>query len=101
VSDAPLAESERRVVLFALMAVFLLGALDNTVVATAMPRIIEQLHGFRLYAWVTTAYLLTSTVMVPVYGSLSDLYGRKPILLTGVAARESGRLDRNRLDQVR
>lgn len=74
-SVAPLTKSERRAILFALMAVFLLGALDNTVVATAMPRIIERLQGFRLYAWVTTAYLLTSTVMVPVYGSLSASTG--------------------------
>jgi EmrB/QacA subfamily drug resistance transporter len=49
-----------------------------------MPRIIEQLHGLEMYAWVTTAYLLTSTVSVPIYGKLSDLYGRKPILVIGV-----------------
>src|SRR5271154_1546935 len=66
------------------MIVFLLSALDQTIVSTAMPVIISQLHGLELYAWVTTAYLLTSTVMVPIWGKLSDLFGRKPILLAGV-----------------
>src|SRR6185436_11026507 len=49
-----------------------------------MPRIIEQLQGLSMYAWVTTAYMLTSTVSVPLYGKLSDQYGRKPILIIGV-----------------
>jgi EmrB/QacA subfamily drug resistance transporter len=76
--------TERRITLAGLMIVFLLSALDQTIVSTAMPRIATQLHGLSLYAWVTTAYLLSSTVMVPIYGKLSDLYGRKPVLLTGV-----------------
>jgi EmrB/QacA subfamily drug resistance transporter len=76
---------QKRITLTALMVVFLLGALDQTIVATALPRIIEQLHGFELYAWVGTAYMLTSTVMVPIYGKLGDLYGRKGILIFGVA----------------
>ncbi len=76
---------ERRITLIGLMIVFLLSALDQTIVSTAMPRIVSQLHGLNLYSWVTTAYLLSSTVMVPIYGKLSDLYGRKSILLTGVA----------------
>ncbi|HEX4198880.1 MAG TPA: MDR family MFS transporter [Caulobacteraceae bacterium] len=75
---------ERRLTLTALMIVFLLGALDQTIVATAMPRIVAQLKGLNLYAWVTTAYLLTSTVMVPIWGKLSDLHGRKPVLLSGI-----------------
>jgi len=66
------------------MIVFLLSALDQTIVSTAMPVIISQLHGLELYAWVTTAYLLSSTVMVPIWGKLGDLYGRKPILLAGI-----------------
>ena len=49
-----------------------------------MPKIVSQLSGLELYSWVTTAYLLSSTVMVPIYGKLSDIYGRKPILLTGM-----------------
>ena len=75
---------ERRLTLTALMIVFLLGALDQTIVSTAMPRIVAQLHGLNLYAWVTTSYLLTSTVMVPIWGKLSDLHGRKPVLLSGI-----------------
>lgn len=76
---------EKRVTLIALMIVFLLSALDQTIVATAMPRIVAQLSGLDLYPWVTTAYLLASTVMVPIYGKLSDIYGRKPILVVGIA----------------
>lgn len=66
------------------MIVFLLSALDQTIVSTAMPVIISELHGLALYSWVTTSYLLASTVMVPIWGKLGDLYGRKPILLWGI-----------------
>src|SRR3981081_54216 len=59
----------------------LLAALDQTIVGTAMPRIVSELHGFEHYAWVTTAYLLTSTAVVPISGKLSDMYGRKIFLL--------------------
>ncbi|WP_288479748.1 MDR family MFS transporter [uncultured Deinococcus sp.] len=75
---------EKTITLVGLMVVFLLSALDQTIVSTAMPRIIEQLQGLEYYTWVTTAYLLASTVMVPIYGKLSDLYGRKPILVLGI-----------------
>ncbi len=68
----------------AVLLVMLLASLDQTIVGTAMPRIITDLHGFDRYTWVTTAYLLTSTVMVPIYGKLSDLFGRKSIFLIGV-----------------
>ena len=77
-------EQEKRITLIGLLVVFLLAALSQNIVSTAMPRIVESLHGFNLYAWVTTAYLLASTVMVPIYGKLSDLYGRKPILIFGI-----------------
>lgn len=76
--------AEKRLILTALAVVLLLSALDQTIVSTAMPRIIEQLQGLSMYAWATTAYMLTSTVAVPIYGKLSDLYGRKPILILGV-----------------
>lgn len=76
---------QRNVILGALLVVMLLTALDQTIVSTAMPKIIAQLDGLSLYTWVTTAYLLTSTVMVPIYGKLSDMFGRKPILLIGVS----------------
>ncbi|MEZ4630052.1 MAG: MDR family MFS transporter [Deinococcales bacterium] len=76
---------ERNITLAAVMVVFLLGALDNTIVSTAMPRIIAQLNGLSLYTWVTTAYMLASTVMVPIYGKLSDIFGRKIILMIGIS----------------
>lgn len=82
--DPQITPAERRLTLAALAVVVLLSALDQTIVATAMPRIIEELQGLSMYAWVTTAYLLTSTVSVPLYGKLSDQYGRKPILIIGV-----------------
>jgi len=66
------------------LIVMLLASLDQTIVSTAMPRVIADLQGFDRYTWVSTAYLLTSTVMVPIYGKLSDLFGRKPIFLFGV-----------------
>ena len=77
--------SEKRVTLAAVMIVFLLSALDQTIVSTAMPKIVAQLQGLDLYSWVTTAYLLSSTVMVPIWGKLSDIYGRKPTLVAGIA----------------
>ena len=75
---------ERRITIIALLIVFLLSALDQTIVSTAMPRIVSELQGLNLYAWVTSAYLLSSTVMVPIYGKLNDIHGRKPVLVSGV-----------------
>lgn len=72
---------------FALAAVILVmffSALDQTVVATAMPVIIGDLQGFSLYAWVFTAYMMASAVTVPIYGKLSDIYGRKPFYILGL-----------------
>jgi EmrB/QacA subfamily drug resistance transporter len=66
-----------------LMALFV-AAIDQTVVNTALPRIIGELGGLSLFSWVITAYLLTSTVTVPLAGKLSDLYGRKRFLMAGV-----------------
>ena len=62
----------------------LLASVDGTVVGTAMPRIIAELQGLQYYAWVTTAYLVASTVMVPIAGKLGDLFGRKPFVLIGM-----------------
>src|SRR3954469_5351370 len=84
-STAQFSDAEKRVTIWGMAIVFLLSALDQTVVSTAMPRIIAELNGLTLYAWVTTAYLLTSTVMVPIWGKLGDIYGRKPVLLAGIA----------------
>jgi EmrB/QacA subfamily drug resistance transporter len=64
-----------------LQVTLLLAALDQTIVSTAMPQIIAQLHGFERYAWVTTVYMLTSTTAAPIVGKLSDMYGRKFFLL--------------------
>jgi EmrB/QacA subfamily drug resistance transporter len=72
------------------MSAMLLAALDQTIVGTAMPRIVGELQGFEHYAWVTTAYMLTSTAGVPIFGKLSDLYGRKLFLLGGVAVFVAG-----------
>ncbi len=77
-------KAEKRLSLMAVMIVLFLSALDQTIVATAMPRIIAELRGLERIAWVTTAYLLTSTVTVPIYGKLGDLYGRRPVLVFGV-----------------
>ncbi len=79
-----ISDRDKRITLIALLVVFLLAALDQTIISTAMPKIIEDLNGLELYAWVTTAYMLTSTVLVPIYGKLGDLYGRKNILVIGI-----------------
>jgi EmrB/QacA subfamily drug resistance transporter len=78
--------SRRRtiIVVAGTMLALLLAALDQTIVGTAMPRIVAELNGLANYAWVITAYLVASTVMVPVAGKLGDLFGRKPFLLTGM-----------------
>ena len=68
-----------------LVLVLLLVAMDQTIVATALPRIAADLHGFSLYSWVTTAYLLTATAAIPLAGKLGDLYGRKWVTVIGVA----------------
>ncbi|MDO8910003.1 MAG: MDR family MFS transporter [Pseudohongiella sp.] len=81
----PVSDKDRRVTLIALLIVFLLAALDMTILSTAMPRIVAELNGLELYAWVTTAYMLASTVLVPIYGKLGDLYGRKLILVIGIS----------------
>ena len=81
---------EKRLTFIALMIVFLLSALDQTIVSTAMPRIVADLNGLEIYAWVTTTYLLTSTVMVPIWGKLGDMHGRKRILIIGIIIFVSG-----------
>ncbi len=70
-------------VLAALMLTLLLEALDQTVVSTALPRIIGALQGFDRYTWAVTSYTLASTTMIPIVGKLSDQFGRKWFLITG------------------
>jgi EmrB/QacA subfamily drug resistance transporter len=84
VPNIQLSGRQREVVLFAVLLGLFLGALDQTVVGTALPRIVTDLHGNGLYTWVVTAYLLTSTITVPIYGKLSDVYGRKIMLIVGI-----------------
>ncbi len=71
-------------VLGAILLALLLGALDQTIVGTALPRIVTDLQGNDLYTWVVAIYLLTSTITVPFYGKLSDYFGRKPLLVIGI-----------------
>lgn len=81
------AQTERSrlaLILPGLLLGMLLAALDQTIVGTAMPRVIAELQGLEHYAWVFTAYMLTSTVTVPLYGKLSDLYGRRTFFLFGM-----------------
>jgi len=78
-------KTNRPLTVVALVLSLAMGALEATVVSTAMPTVIGDLGGIEHYSWVFTAYLLASTVTVPLYGKLADLYGRKPILLFGIA----------------
>jgi EmrB/QacA subfamily drug resistance transporter len=78
---APLADRDRSLVLAGILLALFLAALDQTIVATALPRIVEDLAGVNRYAWVATAYLLASTALVPLYGKLADTYPRKHVQL--------------------
>ena len=73
------------ITLVGMMLAMFLGSLDQTIVGTAMPRIVADLGGFTHYTWVTTAYLITSTVTVPIVGKLTDMYGRKWFYTGGLA----------------
>src|SRR5690242_17991861 len=79
--------SQRQVLIAfgAIMLATLLSALDQTIVATALPKIVGDLQGFSDLSWVVTAYLLTSTVTVPLYGKLSDLYGRRRLFVVAIS----------------
>ena len=82
----------RRAVTAALVLVTALASFETTVVSTAMPTIIGDLGGLPLYAWVFAVYLLTSTVAMPVYGRLADIYGRRRLILTAIAVFLTGAL---------
>jgi EmrB/QacA subfamily drug resistance transporter len=77
--------SERGPVLGAVMLSTALIALDSTIIATAVPAVVDDLGGFSQFPWLFSVYLLTQAVTVPVYGKLADVYGRKPVLLFGMA----------------
>ncbi|MCS6562888.1 MULTISPECIES: MDR family MFS transporter [Curtobacterium] len=71
-------------VIYGLMAGMFLGALDQTIVGTAIRTIGDDLHGLDQQAWVTTGYLIASTVTTPIYGKLSDIFGRRPLFITAI-----------------
>jgi MFS family permease len=66
------------------LVTLLLAALDQTIVATALPNVVSDLGGLGSYSWVFTAYKLASTVTVPIYGKLGDIHGRRPLLLIAI-----------------
>ena len=84
-STPALTHKQIRLILFGLMAGMLLAALDQTIVSTSIRVIADDLHGLSAQAWVTTAYLITSTVTTPLYGKLSDIYGRRPMFLIAIS----------------
>ncbi|EWC59523.1 multidrug transporter, MFS superfamily [Actinokineospora spheciospongiae] len=88
VSDAApgqLGHRQIMTVLSGLLLGMLLAALDQTIMSSAMKTIADQLHGQTIQAWATTAYLITATISTPLYGKLSDIYGRKPMYLTAIS----------------
>jgi EmrB/QacA subfamily drug resistance transporter len=84
--DAPVHVDQRArmEILGAILLTIFLSALDQTIVGTALPRIVTDLRGNELYTWVVTIYLLTATVTGPIYGKLSDQFGRRPVMMVGV-----------------
>ena len=85
--DAPLhVEARARTeILVAILLAMFLAALDQTIVGTALPTIVSKLNGNNYYTWVVTIYLLTATISGPIYGKLSDLFGRRPMVMIGVS----------------
>src|SRR2546427_2225262 len=83
---------DRRFVTAALMLVMVLASMESTVTSTAMPTIIGDLHGLEHYSWVASIFLLTSTIAMPLYGRLSDVLGRKRVLLSAIAIFSVGSL---------
>jgi EmrB/QacA subfamily drug resistance transporter len=85
--DAPIHVDPRArtEILIAILLAMFLSALDQTIVGTALPTIVTQLRGNDYYTWVVTIYLLTATISGPIYGKLSDLFGRRPMVMIGVS----------------
>jgi multidrug resistance protein len=84
-TDGPRQTRRRGAVVAALMLAMALAALDATIVSTAVPQIVGDLGGFSVFSWLFSGYLLAVTVTLPVYGKLSDTFGRKPVLIAGSA----------------
>ena len=87
---APLTQSEVRTILMSLLLTMFLAALDQTIVATALPTIGRQFQDVTNLSWVITAYLLASTAVAPVFGTLSDIYGRRAMIITALTLFISG-----------
>ncbi|WP_443044806.1 MFS transporter [Streptomyces sp. NBC_00343] len=85
-------DRRKRAVVAALMLAMALAALDSTIVSTAVPQIVGDLGGFSVFSWLFSGYLLAVTVTLPVYGKLSDTFGRKPVLIVGAAVFLAGSL---------
>ena len=83
--SGPLTHRQIVTILIGLMMGMFLAALDQTIVASAMRTIADDLQGLSAQAWVTTAYLITSTIVTPLYGKLSDIYGRKPFFIFAIS----------------
>ncbi len=79
-----LTKNQKISVMVGVILAMLLSALDQTIVATAMPRIAQELNGFEHLSWLFTSYMLASTIIVPIYGKLSDMYGRKYFYISGI-----------------
>ncbi len=79
-----ISQREKIIILVAVMSGLFLAALDQTIVGTALPKILSEFNALTQLSWVITAYLLTSTIAVPISGKLSDIYGRRKLLLTGI-----------------
>ncbi len=82
----------RMEILWAVLLGIFLAALDQTIVGTALPRIVTDLHGNDVYVWAFTSYLLTATISGPLYGKLSDIFGRRPLFIIGVSIFLTGSL---------
>ncbi len=76
--------TKRKIVFSSIMLAMFMAAIEETIVATAMPSIVADLGGFSLFSWVFSAFLLAQAVTIPIYGKFADLYGRKPVFTFGV-----------------
>ena len=80
----PLPRKQSAIILAGVMLAIFLASLDQTIVATAIPKIVASLGGFDRFSWVTTSYLVASTAIIPIVGKLSDIYGRRAFFLFGI-----------------
>ena len=85
--------AEVRTIFFGLMLAALLAALNQTIIATALPTIGRHFADFENLSWIVTAYLLTSTAVAPLYGKLSDIYGRRAMILTAIGLFMAGSVE--------